>query len=214
MDVPPLEITLAVEGATDEVVVGSVIRHVGAISGFVYGRNGKDYLRTKVQAFNHAAVHSPWVIVVDLNDDAPCAPQLRTAWLPSPSRFMCFRIAVRMIESWLIADSARLAQFLGIRIAQVPTQPDELEDPKQTMVNLARSSRRRDIVRDMVPRTGSRARVGPAYVSRLIEFAQEPAAGWRPDIAMSRSNSLERCIRAISTLTAQWKDYVTGSRRS
>jgi len=84
---------------------------------------------------------------------------------------MCLRLAVHAAESWLLADSARLAAFLGVSAARLPGDPDRLPDPKGTIVDLARHSRKPDVREDMVPRLGSSARVGPGYASRIMEFA-------------------------------------------
>jgi hypothetical protein len=37
---------------------------------------------------------------------------------------MCFRLAVHAAESWLLADSASLAAFLGVSAARLPNDPD------------------------------------------------------------------------------------------
>jgi hypothetical protein len=47
--------------------------------------------------------------------------------------------------------------------------------------------------------------VGPAYSSRLIEFALDEAEGWRPEIAARRSDSLRRCIEGIERLVREGK---------
>ena len=116
---------------------------------------------------------------------------------------MCFRVAVRELEAWILSDSERVADFLGVSPGRVPANPDLLTDPKATMVGLAQASRRNDIRQDMVPRPGSGQRVGPAYASRIIEFVQDTGGGWRPDIAERNSDSLRRCVAAIRRLVTQ-----------
>jgi len=138
---------------------------------------------------------------VDLNHEVGCAPDLRLQWLPAPARFMCFRVAVRETEAWLLADRERIARFLGVAIARVPRDPEALDDPKQTVVNLASRSRRRAIREEMVARPGSRRAVGPAYTSRLIEFATDPSAGWRPAVAAGNSDSLSSCLARLGELS-------------
>jgi hypothetical protein len=193
----PLVVTIAAEGIVDEAVVRRLICEVGAEPGRVYGRNGKDALRKRMAAYNRAAQFEPWMVQVDLDGDADCAPLLRAAWLNSPARFMCFRIAVREVEAWLFADRANLASFLGVPAELVPRQPEAVDNPKQQMVNLARRSRRREIVEDMVPRPASRRLVGPAYSARLIEFAATP---WQPMTAARQSESLQRAIGCLQRL--------------
>jgi hypothetical protein len=113
---------------------------------------------------------------------------------------MCFRIAVREVEAWLLADQERLSTFLKVATARVPSEPEAEHDPKRAMVDIARKSRKREIREDMVPRPGSGRTVGPAYASRLIEFVSHPTTGWRPDIAAKRSDSLRRCLACMRKL--------------
>lgn len=193
-------IRILVEGITDEVVAKRLIEHAGLAPGAVYGGRGKPYLLQRLPAYNSAARFEPWVAVVDLDKDATCAPAFVAQTLPRPSDLMRLRVAVRAIESWLLADAERIAAFLGVRTALVPSSPDALTDPKTTLVNLARRSRRTAIRKDMVPREGSGARVGPAYTSRLIEFVVGSNAPWRVDVAMEHSDSLRRCITALISL--------------
>ncbi len=190
-------ISAAVEGLTDEAVAVRLIRHVGAQPGPVYGKQGKRHLQNRVNGYNHVAQYAPWLILVDLDRDADCAPPLRQAWLPEPAPLLCLRVAVRAVEAWLMADAEALAGFLGVARSVVPSDPESLPDPKSAMVNLARKSRRRDIRLDMVPRDGGGREVGPAYTSRMVEFARRH---WRPDVAAKRAESLRRAIRCLRKL--------------
>jgi|SRR5579864_1534799 len=189
----------AVEGIVDEAVAKRLIEHVGGVPHIIYGRRGKEYLRGRIGAFNSAARYSPWFILVDLNHEAACAPSMRGLWLPNRAPHMCFRIVVREIEVWLLADRDRLAQFLRLSQTKIPRNPENLDDPKQTMVDVARRSRKRDVVKDMVPRAGSGINIGPAYSSRLIEFIQDRADGWRPHVASAVAPSLARCLNELHT---------------
>ncbi len=204
-------ITGAVEGDLDEAVVRRLVEHVGAWPGPVHGRNGKTHLRQRLAGYNQAAYLSPWIVLVDLNHDAECAPPLRTSWLPNPAPHMCFRVAVRMVEAWLLADRERLSRFLSVHVSQVPMNPEAMDDPKRTMVELAQLSRRREIREDMLPRPGSGRTVGPAYTSRLIEFVVGTEAGWCPDIAARSSDSLDRCLSCLRRLVES-KSSVRGVR--
>jgi hypothetical protein len=196
---PRIVISGAVEGDVDEAVVARLVFEVGGALGAVHGKNGKAQLRQHVAAYNKAACFSPWVVLVDLNGDAECAPLLQEEWLPHPAPRMCFRIAVRAIEAWLLADTHNLSQFLGVTRSAFPPGPELERDPKQKIVSLSANSRRRDVREDMVPRPGSGRKVGPAYTSRLIEFVE---SHWRPDEAAKRSDSLRRCVERLRELVA------------
>jgi hypothetical protein len=187
----------AVEGLVDQAVMRRLLGEVGAEPGPVYGGNGKDHLLERLDGYNRAARFNPWLVLVDLDRDDDCPPPFRERWLPHPAPRMCFRVAVRAIEAWLLADRERCARFLGVTVSRIPLEPESERDPKRVMVDLARHSRRRDIREDLVPRPGSGRAVGPAYTSRLMEFVE---SDWRPEVAANCSDSLRRCRQRLVQL--------------
>ena len=189
-----LTIPAAVEGNLDEAVTQKLIIEAGGRPGTVYGKNGKPSLRRQIQAFNNAARQRPWLVLVNLDNDAECAPLLCAQWVPVLAPYLCFRVAVRQVEAWLMADAESLASFLGVSPNRIPVNPEQLDHPKREMVNLARRSRRQAIRKDMVPREGSGRSVGPAYASRLIEYVQN---SWRLDVAGRQAESLRRAIACL-----------------
>jgi hypothetical protein len=199
----PVVLTAAVEGLADEVLLKRICSSVGVSVGQIYGRYGKSYILARLNGYNHSAQFRHWVVLVDLDDDGTCVPEVLPQWLPTPSRLMRLRVAVRALEAWLLADTERIAKFLAVPVAEIPADPDRVADPKRFMVQIARSSRRRAIREDMVPNIGSGQHVGPAYTSRMIEFIQSVESGWRPNVAAGNSDSLRRCISAISNLAGQ-----------
>ena len=204
--ITPIVISSAVEGVVDEAVVKRLIVEAGGEIGPIYGKRGKSLLRQRVNGYNKAAHHHPWIVLVDLNREEDCPPPLKESWLPNPGPFMCFRIAVREIEAWLLADRERFASFFRVRLSDVPAEPELLDDPKEAVIKLSRQSRSRDIRLDMVPRPRSGRKIGPAYVSRLIEFASDPQRGWRPGRAARSSDSLSRSLARIRELVNQGRE--------
>lgn len=190
-------ISAAVEGPVDEVVVRRLIEYAGGQAGPVYGKKGKPHLRKKIKGYNNAARNAPWLVLVDLDQDAECAPPLRPAWLANPSPFLCFRVAVRQVEAWLMADAESLANYLCVARQAIPVAPETLTNAKIEMINLARRSRRSAVRYDMVPREGSGRTEGPAYASRMIEYVQRH---WRPEVAARRADSLRRAIDCLRRL--------------
>jgi hypothetical protein len=166
----------------------------------VYGKEGKAYLLKRLPNYNKAARFAPWLAAVDLDQDADCAPDFVRSVLPNPAVGMRFRVVVRAIEAWLLADFEQLAAFLHIPVSRIPIRPDAEPNPKRTLVNLARRSRRKAIREDIVPREGSGSQVGPGYTGRFIEFVTATEHLWRPEVAMQRSDSLRRCVEALHTL--------------
>jgi hypothetical protein len=197
----PVYISSAVEGQVDEAVVRRVIEFAGGVPGPTYGKTGKDQLRQSLSGFNSSARFRPWVVLTDLDHDAECAPPLRTTLLPALAPWMCLRIVVHEVEAWFLADRQTLARFLSVSPTRIPASPETVDDPKETMVDLARQSRRRDIREDMVPRPGSGRKEGPAYASRLIEFAQRL---WQPHAAATHSQSLSGAIDCVRKLVQSY----------
>jgi hypothetical protein len=196
-------VTGAVEGDVDEAVLRRVLKHIGLELGVVHGRKGKQQLLQSLGGYNNAARFAPWVVLVDLDGDCPCAPPCVQNWLPAPSEHMCFRVAVRAIEAWLLADRERIADILGVSLRRVPDNPDNLAHPKTELVNIARQSRSRAIREQLVPREGSGRLVGSLYTSRLMEFAEDEDGGWRPGQAAIASDSLRRCIDRLRYFSLQ-----------
>jgi hypothetical protein len=192
----------AVEGISDEAVLRRVVIGRGAVVHRVQVQRGKANLRRALPGYNAAAQGDPWLVLVDLDNEFGCAAALATNWLPAPSAFMRFRVVVRKIEAWLLADHERFTRFFSVPASAVPVSPDELADPKATVLNAIRRSQRMAIRADMLPRPSSGRPVGPAYTSRLIEFASDGAQGWRPDVAARRSPSLSSCLTRLDSLIA------------
>jgi hypothetical protein len=190
----------AVEGIIDEAVLLRVVRASGGEPFRIYSKRGKAALKQALAGYNYAARFAPWLVILDLDNDADCAPALVAELLPDPSSLMRLRIAVRQIEAWILADAERAARFLGVRRTELPDAPENLLNARDALVNLARRSRSRAIQTDMAPRPDSGRSVGPAYASRLIEFASDAAGGWRPEAAAERAPSLAGCLAAVRTL--------------
>ena len=190
---PPVRV--ATEGLVDTVVVRRICQEVGVDVLAVYGERGKDALDGALAGFNAAARHGPWIVLRDLDTDAECAPTLRARLLPAPARGMVFRIAVREVESWLIADRHSFARYFTVPAGRITFSPESIERPKDYLVNLARRSRSRAIRDDVVPRAGSKGRVGPGYAGRIIEYV---ATAWSPVEASVRCDSLKRCLDRLA----------------
>jgi hypothetical protein len=194
-----IPVNILVEGSTDELVAKQLLKYIGLEVGTVYGRRGKSDLLKRLPNYNKAAHFRPWFVVIDLDNDTQCVPQAILQWLPNPTRGMRFRVAVRAIEAWLMADRENMAKFLGVALSKIQHNIDLDPNPKETLINIARTSKNRNIKEDLVPRQKSGAKVGPLYVPRLTEFVETL---WRPDIAANESKSLRHCIQALSTLTS------------
>ena len=170
---------LLAEGHMEEAVAARLFSFCGHELGRVYGRRGFMYIREKAAQFSHLATQDSGVLVLtDFRDTgAMCftAALQQYIWrsLPDPpGTFLC-RFAVNELESWLLADRAGLAKFLGIAAAKMPHQPERDNFPKKTLAALARGSRK-NIIRDgIAPPLGHGGAVGPGYMPLMREFVTE-----------------------------------------
>jgi hypothetical protein len=198
-----IPINLAVEDDLSEVVLRMIIRHSSRDYhiGTAYGRTGFGYLRKTIAGWNAAARGIPFMILTDL-DEYHCPPGLISDWLKVPIHSnLIFRVAVREVESWLLADPTNLARYLSVPTALVPPACDQIPDPKAALVSLARRSRSKDIRGRIVPRTGSTAKQGPDYNGCLTGFVQTT---WDIDAASANSESLRRAVNRVAKFEPVW----------
>lgn len=185
------------EGLDDEAIAKRLCGLSGHSIQASYVKGGKGMLDKRLAAYNAAAQHGNWLILRDLDRDDACPPALARRLLPEPAPGMRFRVAVRAVEAWLLADRRAIATYLSVSESLIEPDPEELPDPKAAMVSLARRSRSRRVRDDMVPPPGLTSRVGPAYTARLIEFAN---TRWKPERAANGAESLARCLRCLEAL--------------
>ncbi|MCY4526532.1 MAG: hypothetical protein OXB89_07970 [Anaerolineaceae bacterium] len=195
------KLNLVVEGETDRVVLTELLHSRDFTEIEPYVKGGKGELLKRLDSYNQAARYSPWLVVLDLDRDAACAPDYLKRILPQPKSNMILRIAVHSIETWLMADQEMMARFLSIPVREFPASPDRVTFPKRFLVNLVQQKcppkLRRSLVEEM---TGNRDLSGPGYRYWINRFA---ARHWRPEVAAQRSDSLARCIRALKDLKRQ-----------
>lgn len=181
------------EGILDLAVGQRIVTQHGFQVHRVYPTGGKSHLDSKISGYNAAANYGLWLVLRDLNS-AVCGPELVQQLLPMQSPGMRFRVAVRAIESWLLADAKGFAKFVGVSELQIPYDPDLLASPKDVVLQLAAASRSRTIKRELLPASGTSAKVGIGYNPRLISFVQNT---WDVARARRRSQSLDGCCRAL-----------------
>jgi len=188
--------TVATEDQLSEVMAELLLAHSGRFNiAQRLRKNGFGYLKSKSRDFNKVAKNvMPVFLLTDL-DHVPCPPALIAAWLPDgPHRRLLFRVAVREVESWLMADRASIAEFLRVPLAKVPTRPDDLSDPKRTLLGLVRRYAGRALKRELLPADPTTSLIGLGYNDQLSRFAREQ---WRCDQAADASPSLARTIRRL-----------------
>jgi hypothetical protein len=161
--------------------------------------NGRGFGKLKNSAPNYnrmAGFGYPVLLIVDV-DSAECPEDLRSSWLtPKPHESFLFRVAIREIESWILADHEAMADFLRIKRSILPDNPEQLVDPKATLLRLAQAAPRK--IRDgLLPERGSKAIIGPEYNYLLADHIYNR---WDLSKASARSTSLRRAMAAVAKL--------------
>ena len=196
----PVEVNYWAEGPTDRAVARKLIAVAKGRPGADYAKRrgshpGKDYLDSKLRAFNEAARHAPWLVLRD--GDGECPVTLRRRLLPNASSGMVFRVVVPEIEVWLMADHLAFAKCLGVTPDLISPEPERIERAKAEVLRLAARSGKKAIKDDLMPRVGSGLRVGPGYVDTLLRFTE---AEWSIERASLRSPSLKRAITRLESV--------------
>jgi hypothetical protein len=192
-----IPVSFAVEGDTDEAVVRRIAAHLEIDVHQVLGKRGKTWVLEHLRGLNGSARGQPWLVLVDLDGDSPCAGEFVREHLAHPSPLMRFRVSVSAVEAWLLADRSGFARFFGVRQAEVPSAPEMERDPKETIVRLAGRSAKSIVRQGVPPRPGSGRRAGALYTSLLIEFVQQH---WDMDAARGHALSLDRAISRLDEL--------------
>lgn len=182
-------IVLATEDELSEAVGLSLATEAGLEVGQQLRRGGFGYLKTRVHSFCKISLRQPVLLLTDL-DRAKCAPALVGKWMGNLERpeNLIFRVAVREIESWLLADHDAIRNLLGNRIGKLPLDPDSLPDPKQALLALAGRAAR-EVREDLVMTEGAFASQGLGYNARLCHMVRQD---WQPARAADRSASLAK----------------------
>ena len=162
--------------------------------------HGKGKIKKQIKAYINAAQYGNYFVITDLDNDFNCAPLLIKKWLSgSSTNQLIFRIAVHEIESWLLADKAGFAAFFSISENLIPPEPDNIIDPKQTVIALARRSKKREIRETIVPIDDYMVN-GPEYNAKFQYFVQNC---WNINSARKNSPSLDKAIKAFEKIIYQ-----------
>lgn len=193
-------INLAVEDDLSEIILRQMLKQ--SQNNFIVGtclkRQGYGYLKRIISGLNKAASGSLYLVLTDL-DQAKCPLEIINSWLKSPKHpNLLFRIAVKEVEAWLLADRESFAKFLGISITLIPTEVDLITDPKQCLINLTRKSKKRDLKEGIIPDSNSTAKIGKDYNGILSNYVQNY---WQVESARLNSPSLKRAMIALNSLS-------------
>lgn len=191
----PVPVRIAVEGNLDEAVAERLITLCGGQPGKVSPKQGRPYVLEHIGGYNEGARYGGiWFVLVDLDQQPDCAPELVAEMLPNPADGMCFRVAVHEVEAWLLADREGFAEWASVPVSHIPVDVEAIEQPKERLVDIVRRSRRRARREVIVPHPDSGRVEGPAYTSALSAFV---ASDWDVEAAARAAPSLARAIRCL-----------------
>lgn len=171
-------------------------------NGFPAIMGGFGAIKSKCNAFLNMARGGIYTLVLTDLDTAECACSLIRDWFDIPKSdsvtlpSQCiFRVAVREVESWILADRAAWAEYIGIPEVNFSMEPDQLDNPKEYLLNVIRRKGNRKICREMLPQGA--AHIGPKYNDLLCDFVDNL---WVPERASKRSPSLKRTIKSLTMI--------------
>ena len=195
-------VILAVEDRLSDAISTKILESFDIGIMLKIGFKGNSYLQQKAPSLNQTA-RGPYNVfmLTDLDSPQNCPPQLIQSWISAPLNSGFFlRVAVMEVESWIMADRSALAKFLSIPVHRIPSNTDDIPNPKEFLVSLARGSNRRRLQDQLAPAPGATtAKVGPEYNSRFGEFIQ---VHWDLERAAVASPSLKRTLDRIRSAQA------------
>jgi hypothetical protein len=191
------ELVIVVEDKAHSSVIERVVRDYspGYSIGTIHGNRGSKYIKKNLKAFNNASKFSKYIVLTDL-DNKDCPVELKRDWFTfTQNKNLLFRVAVREVETWLLADRTNFARYLGVTADRIQIDVEGISDPKQFIINLAKRSRLKKIKQDIVP-VGS-AKVGPNYNTSISKFIYDK---WNIELAKAHSESLRRFVDRVKAL--------------
>lgn len=188
---------IATEDVLSEAVAARLVTEVGGglCVAVRMGRKGNGYLRLKVLELARTARSIPVLLLTDLDRDA-CPPGLIDSWIGRRElpENMLFRVAVREIESWVLADRMGFSRYFSVPIEKMPRDPESLDDPKQVLLALIRRYGNRIVKANMLPERGTMVAIGLGYNETLMRFVQEL---WSVNRAAACAESLARAYHRL-----------------
>lgn len=196
-------IFLFCEDDLSETVMQKMVKEIlgeEAIYTKTLAKRGKGYIKSKINNINSSNPIFNFFVVTDL-DQTECAPILIKNWFTRPIREnLIFRVAVREIEAWLLADISGFAAYLRLSEAYLKNKignPDALADPKLKLISLVDECSIKDYKTDIVKKEKTSYKQGAGYNTRLNEFVENY---WNLPRARTQSRSFEKACKALEIL--------------
>lgn len=197
-----MTVWLAVEGETDVEVARRLVESAGLVAMIGVVGGGKHNLDRRIPELNRSGRYQGWLILRDLDRDEPCAPELvrRVLRNQDSASKVSVRVAVRGVESWLLADHVGFSRHFSVRQTALPQHPDQLDNPKRELMRICGASRNRAVRTYMMLHEAGGNRAGIGYATAIIGFARDH---WDLERAAQRSPSLDRALKSVRAMKAE-----------
>lgn len=185
-----MDVVIATEDELSETLLKKILTDcsVGCKIHTSLGKVGFGYLKQKMANFNAMARHMPIIVLADL-DRSESREELLENWLPgAKADMLIFAVAVREVESWIMADSESLSNFLGVSRAIMPREPDGIIKAKWKLLEIVARSTKRYIKDEVLPKKGSTSPVGLGYNEHFSRYVMDY---WSLERACAVSPSLK-----------------------
>lgn len=195
---------VAVEDELSEVVALKLLEGKLNLAPQVMGKKlkghltGNAYLKNNVKKFCSIAQNGGKILIITDLDSTVCAPELIKDWFGTtltPDK-MLFRVVVRSIEAWIMADKFVFAQFLGIDVVNIQNSVEHYPRPKQHLLQIAEKAKDREVREAVVAKKGTLSIQGLGYNECLSKFINNH---WCPIRASENSPSLKKAITRLET---------------
>jgi hypothetical protein len=189
-----IPVNIVIEDELSEAVVRRLLGELGTYEVVTpYKKHGSGAIKRGLKGYNAASQYTPFVVLTDF-DQEECAPVILRNWIDFEQHpNLIFRVAVREVEAWLLADREGFAFYAAVSKKRIPLNPDLVEDPKALLFEIIKKSQKRTLKEDILPRyLGDR--IGPNYNGRLVEFV---AGQWDVGRASENSPSLKKAIEHL-----------------
>lgn len=190
------------EDLLSEVIVKTILRfkkpHLLNMGTFLPG-NGYGTIRKNLKSYNKTAKSGCIFIFTDL-DQFKCPPNLISNWAGTVklNEKLVFCIAIKEIETWLMASRTAFSKYLGIKTNHIPQNIEDIPDPKAFLFTLVRKSPHKSLKKDILPDPKNSAKIGKGYNHALTRFVVNY---WDIEEAKNNSLSLSRTIKKIAAIS-------------
>ncbi|MDW7680839.1 MAG: hypothetical protein SCK70_09755 [bacterium] len=196
-------IYLLCEDSLSEVVMRKMVKEIlseNEIYLYSLEKRGKGYIKSRINGINDSSPVTTFFVLADL-DQIVCAPILINQWFKRKIRKkLIFRVVVREIEAWLLADVVGFARYLKLSESYLTKKignPEELRYAKEKLISLVDKCKISELKTDIVKKQRTGYKQGSGYNARLAEFVENY---WNLQHARAKSRSLEKACIALENL--------------